>query len=158
MQYEYISKMLKLGAEQEMLRRWIEEVIQTFEKEPDEEQVLITTLQNFSREKKAAQSYQQNLEAWDARPQTPKKPLKVISAQNFRRTTSGDFGGEPGSKRQSLIDQNDSMRKTSNSFSKTKRSSAISSSESLMSMQIFSTAADPNDDDNAVSELISNND
>ncbi len=50
------------------------------------------------------------------------------------------------------------MRKTANSFNKTKRSTAISSSESIRSMQIFSTAADPNDDDNHVSELISNND
>ena len=50
------------------------------------------------------------------------------------------------------------MRRTTNSFQKTKRSSAISSSESLRSMQIFSNHHDTHDEENNVSELISNND
>ena len=53
-------------------------------------------------------------------------------------------------------DANDSMRMTSNSFNKTKRSTALSTNDSNRSIQIFSTA-DENNEDNGVSELISNN-
>ena len=44
---------MKLGAEEEKLKKWIEEVITSFEKEPEEEELMVKAIKGYTREKKA---------------------------------------------------------------------------------------------------------
>ncbi len=51
--YEFIERFKMLGSEIDQMKRWAEDGIQQMEQEPEELELLIETIKNYSIEKKA---------------------------------------------------------------------------------------------------------
>ena len=51
--YDYWQKFIKLGGNEEQMRKWAEEAVTAFEKEPEEDELLVKAIKNYTREKKA---------------------------------------------------------------------------------------------------------
>lgn len=49
----FIQAFIRLGADLELMKKWAEEAVTCFEKEPDEEELLIKAIKTYSLEKKA---------------------------------------------------------------------------------------------------------
>eukprot|EP00347_Sterkiella_histriomuscorum_P023670 403333794 len=150
----FIQAFIRLGADLELMKKWGEEAVEVFEKEPEEEELLIKAIKNYSIEKKAQQSYYDNIESFDNRPQTPiRRPMS-----GFRRTASEGFGyiksGDSSIDRKKIISSGTKMRsQANNSFYK---STAISTQESFRSLQMDNQKENQND--SHVSDLVSNSD
>ena len=50
---ELISRFVQLGVEEETANRVCDEALDSIEKEPDEQELLMTAIKNFTKEKKA---------------------------------------------------------------------------------------------------------
>ncbi len=50
---DIINRFVKLGAREDLCFKWCEEAIQSAEREPGEQELLITAIKNFSKEKKS---------------------------------------------------------------------------------------------------------
>lgn len=48
-----MARFVKLGAKEESVCKWAEEALQQLEKEPSEQELLMTAIKNFTKEKKA---------------------------------------------------------------------------------------------------------
>jgi hypothetical protein len=44
---------MDLGAEEEWIKKWAEEAVQCFDQEPEEEELLVKAIKNYTKEKKA---------------------------------------------------------------------------------------------------------
>ncbi len=48
-----MQKFMKLGGEEDQIKKWTDEAISAFEKEPEEEELLVKAIKNYTLEKKA---------------------------------------------------------------------------------------------------------
>lgn len=48
-----MNRFIKIGAQEGLVNKWVEEALSQLEKEPDETELLITAIKNFTKEKKA---------------------------------------------------------------------------------------------------------
>ena len=62
-----------MGVDLDLMKRWAGEAVDVFEKEPEEEELLVNAIKSYTVEKKAQLSYDQNIERFDNRPQTPSR-------------------------------------------------------------------------------------
>lgn len=53
LKYEFVQRFLSIGIRNELISKWSEEALNFMEKEPEEEELLIKSIKNFSKEKKA---------------------------------------------------------------------------------------------------------
>ena len=48
---------MKLGLKEELAVKWCEEALAAIEKDPEDEELLVRAIKNYSKERKAEQSY-----------------------------------------------------------------------------------------------------
>jgi hypothetical protein len=122
------------------------------DQDPDEAELLINSIRNYSKEKKAMISFEQNMMAFDERPGTATRRSQS-QKKVFRRTANGSFSSATPKLEKK---EGHAFGNSMNSFFKTTRSTALSSQQSMRSGAVNSSNLIEHD--NYVSDLVSNSD
>jgi len=95
---QVFKRFLSLGLKEDRILKTVDETFRELYKEPDEEMLLVKTIKSLDISEKATYSFDENIKAFDSRPQTPKKNFGSQSHSNgfnrdgqFRRTSLSTF-------------------------------------------------------------------